>query len=1057
MPRGKRKHRQDIGTRAIPQTVNKQDTVSGLDAWRTIRRLGAGSHGAVYEVESRAKPGKRVALKILNHLLQDERAKSRFKQEADAARLVRHPNVVEVFDADVTEDGKCYLLMELVVGRRLDQLDLPLPIHQALAIGADVAAALGAAHARGVVHRDVKPQNILLSRESTGTERVKLLDFGIAKLLDPEQSSLNTATGERLGTPAYMAPEQWRCVREIDGRADVYALGITLYELLMGLQPFQASSDYEWGQVHDKQELPQRDSFLNLPSEVQTLILKMVEKDREKRPQQMSQLAVELRKLSETLYVPPLRAAPPHRYATTGLLLLALVYLTSEDRVQVRSTANWLPTSLSTLSKQGVLSTRSTEASHRAIQGRNEDPTADRPALGIKAEVSKRLTLPMLDLSESPEPMRARDHQQTNWFSVWPGFSNGHVSTPQRGIRAVGRQSDDLVEVRLFWKMSPPTQPVSLRISSIGRVLLPVDVSPVSPVDSGWFRYERDALLFDRSQLGDSQDQLLLEARDQFGCLLAAGRTVISTLHSSSSHYLPLELPSRAEFLQLVLEHRRLPEETAAHPGFLLVRDQDQHPLVECGERCSCWIPKGAELSFSGLGSQDAPFAKWSTSSCGELNPCIVTESDLWTSKESTIVGTFLSWQEGADKWEVLRPFPVELTTSQRSYYHRRKHAGKPSEFANPTQLRSVSSMRAQSFWMAGRGGVLARWDGELRAFQRLQVGAHDNSAPLLDSANYAHLVGRTSDFYSVAQASTGQAVAVGHKEFSYWFAKPTAFMFDGQSWTETTLASAPAGREAPADLDSLKTLNSVWSSSAGNTVIAAGLEGGMIHSGLGVLKNPDKYVRSLWSVSGSQAGVILLVGSSKQPGLGPVVMTTDSSGIMQLHGDLRQPSGEVLPDNTMRTGWVSPDGKDVWFAGLNDRVFQYRRDEAGQLTPTTVCPRGAQTHRVLSMWGTDRNNVWVASRNEVLHCDGTNPWTIRHTAPPGVELTGIAGDPTGEIWVVGFYKAPDQNPGPTGPNDFAYVARLRPENRPRVGESLFPQDEVVSEQSADHPDRSVD
>ena len=108
-------------------------------------------------------------------------------------------------------------------------------------------------------------------------------------------------------------------------------------------------------------------------------------------------------------------------------------------------------------------------------------------------------------------------------------------------------------------------------------------------------------------------------------------------------------------------------------------------------------------------------------------------------------------------------------------------------------------------------------------------------------------------------------------------------------------------------------------------------------------------------------------------------------------------------------------------------------------------------------MWGTDRNNVWVASRNEVLHCDGTNPWTIRHTAPPGVELTGIAGDPTGEIWVVGFYKAPDQNPGPTGPNDFAYVARLRPENRPRVGESLFPQDEVVSEQSADHPDRSVD
>ena len=1053
MSRGRNKHRRDIGSDAPLPPVKKPVALVGLDAWRMIRLIGAGSHGTVYEVEHRTRPGRRAALKILNHLLQEDRAKSRFKQEADAAKLVRHPNVVEVFDYDITADGKCYLLMELLDGRSLDQLDLPLPLRQALSIGAHVAAALSAAHAHGVVHRDVKPQNILLCRESTGRTRVKLLDFGIAKLLDPEQSSLKTATGERLGTPAYMAPEQWRCLREIDGRADVYALGITLYELLVGRQPFQASSDYDWGLIRDKQELPQTASFLKLPREVRALILRMVQKDREKRPQSMSEVAFELRKLSEALYEPLTRTSHSFRYSTIGtlLLLVSFIGLTGDIRVEddpsavMRLVPSW------TGNQRGISADQQGRFGEDTGQGA-EDSLPEKLSSGSLSRVPALPALPVVaDLDES-RSMTAVENRRTGWGSVWPGFTNARKSKLQSAARGGGSQSHDGLQVRLVWRIPPPAPTTSLRISSGGRSILPNDVVLAGNSDEAWFHYSDDTLTLDPAVLRELPGALLFEARNEFGCLLAVGNFAPDEVGAQSTYYVSLDTPSRAEFLDLKVERKVLPVDGTMQPGVLLVEDGQRSPLIDCGFRCQCWIPRGTSLHFVGLGGERTPFAQWSIPSCKEGTQCVVSEAELRAAPPDGIVGTFLSWQQLGDGWETLQPPPITLNPELQRYYRTREH----EEYANPTQLRAVTSSSIGSFWLAGRGGILMKWDGLLRSFARNQVGDVDPAAPRLPCEEFGCMVGRTTDLYAVSQQRDGISYSVGHKEFRGREARATAFRFDGERWTPTAIVSSTAATSGLPELGTMKTLLSVWSSPVGNRTVAVGYGGGIVDSAVGVVPNYDLFTRSLWSVTGNEAGWVLMAGSSNQPGKGPIVMMMEPGGTPVVLDSLRTIDDRTIPNVTLRSAWLSPDGRDIWLGGLSGPLFQYERDEHGQLLPTTVCEKGALSIRILSMWGTSRSNVWAASRNRVLHCDGANPWTIRHIAPVGVELTGIAGDPSGEIWVVGFYKAPDQNFGLTGPSDFAYVARLRPENRHRIGESLLPQSEAVSEQSTDQPERAV-
>jgi serine/threonine protein kinase len=207
-----------------------------LGNYRIVERLGEGGMGVVY-IGRHETLGHRAVVKVLRlELSHNADMVQRFFNEAQAATAIRNPGIVQVFDFGTIPDGRAYLVMELLEGETLSarlekrQLDY----RECCRIGRQVAKVLQAAHARGITHRDLKPDNLYLVRddEVVGGERVKVLDFGIAKLAgEVHASRVKTRTGAIMGTPIYMSPEQCRGTGAVDARADIYSLGCILFEM----------------------------------------------------------------------------------------------------------------------------------------------------------------------------------------------------------------------------------------------------------------------------------------------------------------------------------------------------------------------------------------------------------------------------------------------------------------------------------------------------------------------------------------------------------------------------------------------------------------------------------------------------------------------------------------------------------------------------------------------------------------------------------------------------------------------------------------------------------
>jgi len=296
--------------------------------YRILEKIGQGGMGSVYKALHVTFDELRAIKVISPELVTDETFLRRFKHEAVITRKLQHPNAVRVDDIDESEDGRPFIVMEYIEGRSLRKLieeEGAMPVGRACSIVKQVAAGLEAAHRLGMVHRDIKPDNIVLVRAAEG-ELAKVLDFGIAKIKESRMGGAAgmtlTGTGVVIGTPQYMSPEQAMGKRgdELDGRSDLYSLGIVMYQMLTGDLPFKADTTMAMILAHlQARPTPFRTvrPDLQVPDAVAAVVMRLLEKQPEMRPASANALIAEIER-AETEVVSPretLRSLPENVYS----------------------------------------------------------------------------------------------------------------------------------------------------------------------------------------------------------------------------------------------------------------------------------------------------------------------------------------------------------------------------------------------------------------------------------------------------------------------------------------------------------------------------------------------------------------------------------------------------------------------------------------------------------------------------------------------------------------------------------------------------------------------
>jgi tRNA A-37 threonylcarbamoyl transferase component Bud32 len=311
------------------------------DRYSIVRLIGEGGMGVVYEARH-TSIGRRVALKVVHKEYSSNAvAIERFQQEAKVAATIGHLNICEVMDFGVTDDGLAYIVMEYLEGESLATIlgrERKLPVDVAMSILMQIMDALEEVHAKGILHRDLKPENVFITNVKGHGAVVKILDFGISKVMKPGADSMRlTQTGTMVGTPYYMSPEHVRAKGDIDQRTDLYACGVILYEMVTGEVPFKGES-YSQIIAAILEDPPPDPTRLTpgLSQAVVDFIRWGMQRDREKRPQTAAEYRDKARFLAGTLPdIGPPRGKLP-QFGRTKLDSLVISPDSSDKRIGAR-------------------------------------------------------------------------------------------------------------------------------------------------------------------------------------------------------------------------------------------------------------------------------------------------------------------------------------------------------------------------------------------------------------------------------------------------------------------------------------------------------------------------------------------------------------------------------------------------------------------------------------------------------------------------------------------------------------------------------------------------
>jgi len=306
--------------------------------YRVDTKLGDGGMATVYGA-THPLIGKKAAIKVMSPSLSaDAGAVARFALEARAVNRIGHPNIVDVFSFGRLPDGRSYFVMEWLQGEtlyeRLWKQHGPLPLTDVLNILDQICDALEATHEKGIIHRDLKPANVFLCPVRGRQDAVKLLDFGVAKLAHHDSSPRWTSAGCVVGTPEYISPEQARG-KDVDGRTDLYALGVIAYEMVLGRQPFISDNPADAIQMHLCATAP-RPSILwkEIPPQLESLLMKLLAKNPDERAT-LAEVRATLAALRPTVTpaldrvddAPPPRSPPSRHRHTMRLAAVAVSFV----------------------------------------------------------------------------------------------------------------------------------------------------------------------------------------------------------------------------------------------------------------------------------------------------------------------------------------------------------------------------------------------------------------------------------------------------------------------------------------------------------------------------------------------------------------------------------------------------------------------------------------------------------------------------------------------------------------------------------------------------------